>query len=95
MDKAHKSECAEEIEECMKALLNEYIYKSNKEFYVCGLAKILQEVRKCFKQEKLCKNNIFCETSINYGLFILIIILPTYNSYYHNTQLNMFHNLQK
>ena len=56
MDKANKSECVEEIEECMKALLNEYIYKSNKEFYVCSLAKILQETRKCFKQEKLCKN---------------------------------------
>ena len=28
-----KTDCAKEIEECMKALLNEYIYKSDKEFY--------------------------------------------------------------
>ena len=28
-----KTDCAKEIEECMKALLNEYIYKSNYTFY--------------------------------------------------------------
>ena len=39
----------------MKALLNEYIYKSNKEFYKCSLNKILTEARKCFKLEKSCK----------------------------------------
>ena len=51
-----KTECAKEIEECMKSLLNEYIYKSNKEFYNCSLSKILKEVRKCFKIEKECKS---------------------------------------
>jgi predicted GIY-YIG superfamily endonuclease len=51
-----KSDCAKEIEECMKALLNEYIYKSNKEFYNCSLNKILKEARKCFKLEKECKD---------------------------------------
>ena len=51
-----KTDCAKEIEECMKALLNEYIYKSNKEFYNCSLNKILKEVRKCFKLEKTCKD---------------------------------------
>jgi predicted GIY-YIG superfamily endonuclease len=51
-----KTECAKEIEECMKSLLNEYIYKSNKEFYNCSLNKILKEVRKCFKIEKDCKS---------------------------------------
>ena len=50
-----KTDCAKEIEECMKALLNEYIYKSNKEFYNCSLNKILTEARKCFKLEKSCK----------------------------------------
>ena len=50
-----KSDCAKEIEECMKALLNEYIYKADKEFYNCSLNKILKEVRKCFKLEKTCK----------------------------------------
>jgi prophage antirepressor-like protein len=51
-----KTDCAKEIEECMKSLLNEYIYKSNKEFYKCGLNKILIEVRKCLKIEKNCKS---------------------------------------
>jgi prophage antirepressor-like protein len=51
-----KTECAKEIEECMKSLLNEYIYKSNKEFYNCSLNKILKEVRKCLKIEKECKS---------------------------------------
>ena len=51
-----KTNCAKEIEECMKALLNEYIYKSNKEFYNCSLNKILIEVRKCLKIEKNCNS---------------------------------------
>jgi prophage antirepressor-like protein len=51
-----KTECSKEIEECMKSLLNEYIYKSNKEFYNCSLSKILKEVRKCLKIEKDCKS---------------------------------------
>ena len=51
-----KTDCAKEIEECMKALLNEYIYKSDKEFYNCSLNKILKEVRKCFKLEKTCND---------------------------------------
>jgi len=51
-----KTECAKEIEECMKSLLNEYIYKSNKEFYNCSLNKILKEVRKCLKIEKDSKS---------------------------------------
>jgi prophage antirepressor-like protein len=51
-----KTECAKEIEECMKAILNEFIYKSNKEFYNCSLSKILKELRKCFKLEENCKD---------------------------------------
>jgi len=51
-----KTDCAKEIEECMKALLNEYIYKSDKEFYNCSLNKILKEARKCFKLEKTCND---------------------------------------
>jgi prophage antirepressor-like protein len=51
-----KTDCAKEIEECMKSLLNEYIYKTNKEFYKCSLNKILKEVRKCLKIEKNCKS---------------------------------------
>ena len=57
-----KTNCAKEIEECMKALLNEYIYKSNKEFYNCSLNKILIEVRKCLKIEKNCNSCKYIQT---------------------------------
>ena len=49
-----KSKCAYEIELCIKALLNKYIYKSNKEFYDCPLDKIIEAITKCIKIEKKC-----------------------------------------
>jgi hypothetical protein len=49
-----KSKCAYEIELCVKALLNKYIYKSNKEFYDCSLEKIIEAIGKCIKVEKKC-----------------------------------------
>ena len=39
----------------MKSLLNEYIYKTNKEFYKCSLSKILKELKKCLKIEEDCE----------------------------------------
>ena len=51
-----KTECAKQIEECMKALLNKYIYKANKEFYKCSLNTIIKEVKKCLTVESNCKN---------------------------------------
>jgi len=57
-----KTNCGKEIEECMKALLNEFIYKTNKEFYNCSLNKILTEVRKCLKLEKKCANCQYIQT---------------------------------
>ena len=57
-----KTDCAKEIEECMKALLNKYIYKSNKEFYNCSLNKILKEVKKCLTIESKCSK---CKDIIN------------------------------
>ena len=60
-----KTDCAKEIEECMKALLNKYIYKSNKEFYNCSLNTILKEVKKCLTLESKCNK---CKDIINqYG----------------------------
>jgi prophage antirepressor-like protein len=49
-----KTNCANEIELCVKALLNKYIYKSNKEFYNCSLDKIIEAINKCIKIEKKC-----------------------------------------
>ena len=49
-----KTNCVQEIELCMKALLNKYIYKSNKEFYKCSLNKIIKELKKCLKIEDNC-----------------------------------------
>jgi prophage antirepressor-like protein len=74
-----KTDCAKEIEECMKALLNEYIYNSDKEFYNCSLNKILKEVRRCLKLEEECSN---CK-DIQKGGGINNIILNLLN-YYKN-----------
>ena len=49
-----KTNCAHEIELCIKALLNKYIYKSNKEFYDCNIDKIIEAIIKCIKIEKKC-----------------------------------------
>ena len=69
----------------MKALLNEYIYKSNKEFYNCSLNKILKEVRKCFKLEKECKNCKDIQTGggINNDNNIIMSLLDEYENKYN------------
>lgn len=51
-----KTNCAIEIEICMKSMLNKYIYKSKKEFYNCSLDKIINSIVKCLKIEKKCKH---------------------------------------
>ena len=81
-----KTECAKEIEECMKALLNEYIYKSDKEFYKCILNKILTEVRKCFRLEKTCKNckDIQKGGGVHNENKIIMSLLSDYENKYNN-----------
>jgi prophage antirepressor-like protein len=81
-----KTYCAIEIEKCMKALLNEYIYKSNKEFYNCSLNKILLFVRKCFKLEKKCANCKDIQTGggINNYNNIIITFLNDYKNKYND-----------
>jgi prophage antirepressor-like protein len=49
-----KTKCPTELELCVKALLNKYIYRSNKEFYNCSLEKIIEAISKCIKVEKKC-----------------------------------------
>jgi prophage antirepressor-like protein len=80
-----KTDCAKEIEECMKALLNEHIYKSDKEFYNCSLNKILTEIRKCFKLEKSCKNckDIMTGGTINNENNIIMSLLNNYKNKYN------------
>jgi prophage antirepressor-like protein len=63
-----KTNCANEIELCVKALLNKFIYKSNKEFYNCPLDKIIEAINKCIKIEKKClKCNEINITNIQKG----------------------------
>ena len=50
-----QTDCAKEIETCMKANLTKYLYKSNKEFYNCNIKKIISIIKKCLKIEKKCK----------------------------------------
>jgi len=47
-----KTMCGKEIETCLKTMLNKYIYKSNKEFYICNLDIIIKKILKCIKVEK-------------------------------------------
>jgi prophage antirepressor-like protein len=81
-----KTKCAYEIELCVKALLNKYIYKSNKEFYNCSLDKIIEAITKCIKIEKKCSkcneinNNIQIGGSNNY---IINELLNKYNYKYN------------
>jgi prophage antirepressor-like protein len=51
-----KTTCGKEIETCLKAMLNKYIYKSNKEFYNCSLDIIIKKILKCIKIEKDCNS---------------------------------------
>ena len=70
-----KTYCAKEIEECMKALLNKYIYK-------CSLNKILTKVRKCFKLEKTCKNCKDIQTGGELNNNIIMSLLNDYENKY-------------
>jgi hypothetical protein len=93
-----KTNCAYEIELCVKALLNKYIYKSNKEFYDCSLDKIIEAINKCIKIEKKCSkcneiniDNIQNGGSIKNNLnFIIKTLLDNYiNKYnYYKSLLN-------
>jgi len=78
-----KTNCAKEIEECMKALLNEYLYKSDKEFYNCSLNIILKEVKKCFKLEEKCSNCKDIQTGGGINNNIIITLLNYFKNKYN------------
>jgi len=86
-----KTNCAQEIELCVKALLNKYIYKSNKEFYNCSLNKIIEAINKCIKVEKKCSkcNEINIDNIQNGGSiennsnFIIETLLDKYITKYN------------
>jgi hypothetical protein len=84
-----KTICGKEIEICLKAMLNKYIYKSNKEFYVCTLDIIIKKILKCIKIEKnesSCKvmnNNMIGGSSSNIIDKIISIYKQKY-AYYYN-----------
>lgn len=89
-----KSDCAKQIEECMKALLNKYIYKSNKEFYKCSLNKIIKELKKCLKIEDNCNkcSDINKQITQNGGNnYIIEEILKETRNEYNNIIKNMLY----
>jgi prophage antirepressor-like protein len=52
-----KTKCGKEVETCLKSMLNKYLYKSNKEFYVCDIDIIIKKILKCIKYETKCSND--------------------------------------
>ena len=56
-----KTKCGKEVETCLKSMLNKYLYKSNKEFYVCDIDIIIKKILKCIKYEKKCSDNNFTQ----------------------------------
>ena len=82
-----KTDCAKELEECMKALLNKYIYKSGKEFYKCSLSKILKYVRGCLEIESNCSKCSDMKQiggALNSGNNIIEFMLEKYKTEYNN-----------
>ena len=67
----------------MKAILNKYIYKSNKEFYDCKLTKIIDAISNCLKIEKKC---VKCNDIINQtgGVNITDTLIEKYKNKYNN-----------
>ena len=65
----------------MKAILNKYIYKSNKEFYNCKLSKIIDSINTCLEAEKKCKK---CNelNNIQTGGSITNILIKYYKKQY-------------
>ena len=92
-----KTNCGREIETCMKAILNKYIYKSNKDFYSppkvgvyarnagydCKLNKIIDAISNCLKIEKKC---VKCNDIINQtgGENITDTLIEKYKNKYNN-----------
>jgi len=73
----------------LKAMLNKYIYKSNKEFYVCNLDIIIKKILKCIKIEKNdtdCKviNNDMIGGSNNNIIDKIISMYKQKYDYYYN-----------
>jgi predicted GIY-YIG superfamily endonuclease len=77
-----KTNCGKEIETCLKAMLNKYIYKSNKEFYDCDIDIIIKKLLKCIKIEKDCNKNK--QINQSGGNYIIDNIINIYKQKYDN-----------
>ena len=78
-----KTKCGKEVETCLKSMLNKYLYKSNKEFYVCNIDIIVSKILKCIKYEKKCiKNNITQQHGGNIDSNIIDDIINYYKTKY-------------
>ena len=63
-------------------MLNKYIYKSNKEFYVCDIDIIIKKILKCIKYEKNCSNNITQQNGGSINSNIIDDIINYYKTKY-------------
>ena len=85
-----KTKCGKEVETCLKSMLNKYIYKSNKEFYVCDIDIIIKKILKCIKYEKNCCDN---NTQQNGGSINSNIIDEIIN--YYKTKYEYYYSIKK
>ena len=80
-----KTKCGKEVETCLKSMLNKYLYKSNKEFYVCDIDIIIKKILKCIKYEKKCNDDIIIQQNggnININSNIIDDIIDYYKTKY-------------
>jgi prophage antirepressor-like protein len=81
-----KTKCAKEIEICLKAILNKYVYKGNKEFYTCSLNQIIKAIRLCSEAEKNCDkcNQINKDIQVGGSQTITSIVMEQYEKEYQD-----------
>lgn len=80
-----KTICGKEVEICLKSMLNKYLYKSNKEFYVCNIDIIIKKILQCIKYEKKCNNNTIQQYGGNNNIIDNIINYYKIKYEYYNS----------
>lgn len=83
-----KTKCGKEIESCLKALLNKYLYRRKSEYYKCNIDIIINTITKCLKIEKnciKCNDIILNQNGGNYNIIEKLIEFykNKYNNYFN------------